>query len=188
MIRRMLLASAAVLSLAVVAPVHAQSVYVSAGLSSPSGDDLEDLNTGWLAAAGATFGIGENGLWAGLDAAFGQNNVDEAVATDASVKPWSIMGVLGFSPETAGSVDPFVWAGAGIMGASLSGTDDEVDAGFGWQAGAGVAFGSPDSNVRPYVEGRYHSASLDITDGVDTGEVDVRFLAFLVGASINVGN
>lgn len=188
MIRRMLLASAGVLALALAAPLQAQSVYVSAGLSSPSGDDLEDVNTGWLIAGGAIFNVGEGGLWAGLDGAFGQNNIDEAVATDENVKPWSIMGVLGFSPETAGTVDPYVYAGAGIMGASVSDSDIEIDSGFGWQAGAGVAFGGADSNVRPYVEARYHSASLDSTDGIDTAEVDLRLFAFLVGAAIDVGN
>lgn len=188
MIRRMLLASAGVLALTLAAPLQAQSVYLSAGLSSPSGDDMEDVNTGWMIAGGALFSVGESGLWAGLDGSFGQNNIDEAVATDESIKPWSIMGVLGFSPETAGNVDPFFWAGAGIMGASVSDSDIEIDSGFGWQAGAGVAFGAAESNVRPYVEVRYHSASLDSTDGIDTAEVDLRLFGFLVGATIDVGN
>jgi len=185
MFRRVLLTSLAVVSLALTAPfaAQAQSLFISAGLASPSGDDLDGVSTGWMAAGGVTFDVGSSGVWAGVDGAYGQNTTD---FDGEKVKPYSLMGVLGYSFPTEGSVSPYVWGGAGLQGVKFSddGGSSESESGFGWQAGAGLGFGSSDSNVRPYVEGRYHSASIDV-DGFD---VDLRFFGALFGVTIGVGN
>lgn len=188
MFRRVFLASLAVLSFAITAPfaAQAQNLFISAGIAVPSGDDLEDFNSGWMVAGGVTFDVGSSGMWAGVEGATGRNSVDEALAADENIKPYSIMAILGYSFPTEGSVSPYIWGGAGIAGASVSDSDVEVDSGFGWQAGAGVSFGS--GSTRPYVEGRYHSASLDATSEGFTESVDLRMFAVLAGVSIGLGN
>lgn len=184
MFRRVFLASLAVLSFAITAPLttQAQSIFISGGLASPSGDDLDGVSTGWMAAGGITFDVGSGGLWTGVEGAFGRNTTDFDGET---VKPFSLMGVLGYSIPTEGSIHPYLWGGAGLQGVKFS--DDlggsESESGFGWQAGAGIGFGG-EGNVSPYVEGRYHSASLDI-DGFD---VDLAFFGVLFGVSIGVGD
>ena len=188
MFQRVLLASIVAISFAVTAPfaAQAQDLFISAGIAVPSGDDMDAFETGWMVAGGVTFDIGENGLWAGVEGAFGRNSAKEEIAVDENIKPFSIMGILGYSFPTEGSVSPYVWGGAGLAGASISEPDVEIDSGFGWQAGAGISFSS--GNVRPYVEGRYHSASLDATSDGETESVDFRMFGVLVGASIGVGN
>lgn len=186
MIRRVLLTSAAVLSFALVAPlsVQAQSLYISGGAAFPSGDDLSDVNTGWMAAGGVVFDIGTSGVWAGIDGTYGRNSIEDP--STENVKPFSIMGVFGYSFETQGNVDPYVFGGAGIQGVSSSEAGVDSESGFGWQLGGGVVFGS--GNVRPYVEGRYHSASIDVGSGVSGAELDVRIFGALFGVVIGVGD
>ena len=187
MIRRVIFTSAAVLSFALVAPLSAQTLFISAGGAFPTGDDLDGVNTGWMAAGGVTFDVGENGLWAGIDGAYGRHGTDLVGDGDVSVKTYSVMGILGYSFETEGSVDPYVWAGAGLAGAKISDNTDSFSAsGFGWQGGAGVSFGGEDANARPYVEARYHSGSMEFEG--DTSNTTVSFFAALVGVAIGVGN
>ena len=81
---------------------------------------------------------------AAVDGTWGTHGTDGS----ESLKVYSGMGILGYTFDTQGNLDPFVFAGAGLTGIS---SDGESESGFGWQGGAGVAFGSPDSNVRPYV-------------------------------------
>jgi len=189
MFRRVFLASLAVLSFAITAPftAQAQTVFISAGAAIPSGDDSDDINTGWIAAGGLTFDVGEGGLWVGVDGAYGRNSITEdGVDIDENVKPYSLMGILGYSFPTEGSVSPYVWGGAGLAGASVSESTIDVSSGFGWQAGAGISLGS--GNARPYVEGRYHSASLEVDSGTGPSDFDLRFFAVLVGVAFGVGN
>lgn len=185
MFRRVFFTSLAVVSLALTAPfaAQAQSIFISGGLASPSGDDMDGVDTGWMVAGGLIFDVGSSGVWAGVDGAYGRNTTD---LDGETVKPFSVMGVLGYSFPTEGSVSPYVWGGAGLQGIKFSDElgGSESESGFGWQAGAGISFGGADSNVRPYVEGRYHSASIDI-DGFD---VDVRFFGALFGVSIGIGD
>jgi len=189
MIRRVLLTSAAVLSFALVAPfaANAQTLFISAGGAFPTGDDLDGVNTGLMAAGGVTFDVGGNGVWAGVEGAYARHGTDFVEDGDVTAKTYSVMGILGYSFETAGSVDPYVWAGAGLAGAKISDDSESFSAsGFGWQAGAGVSFGGEEAKARPYVEGRYHSGSMEFEG--DTSNTTISFFAALVGVAIGVGN
>lgn len=189
MIRRILSASAVVLALALAAPfaAHAQTLFISAGGAFPTGDDLDGVNTGWMVAGGVSFDVGGDGVWAGVEGAYGRHGTDFVEDGDVKIKTYSVMGILGYSFETAGSVDPYVWGGAGLAGAKASDDSESFSgSGFGWQGGAGVSFGGEDANVRPYVEGRYHSASVEFEG--DTSNTTVSFFAALVGVTIGVGN
>jgi len=200
MIRRALLASAAVFSLALVAPfaVQAQSIFILGGASFADSDHL-DLDTGWLGAGGVSFDIGENGVWAGVEFSYGQNSVpdqtdadnDVLIDSDVKVKNWAAMGFIGYSFPTEGTIDPYVFGGVGVMNQSLSGSATIVGEGtfdfgeidsesaLGYQFGAGISFGSESSSVRPFVEGRYEGAG---------GDVEVTVIAASVGVSIAVGS
>ncbi len=180
MIRRALVSSVAALFLALALPLtaNAQSVYVLAGLSAPTGDYGDIADTGWLGAGGVTFPVGEAGLWAGAEALYG-NNSFSSETVDESFKLFSAMGILGYDIPTESSVSPYLFAGAGVM--SLSNGDSE--SGFGWQAGGGVAF-SGESNVTPFVEGRYQSASI----GEGEADITVSFFGVEAGVSIGVGS
>ena len=188
MIRRALFTSAIALSFALVAPLtaQAQSIFVSAGAVIPTGDDSDDISTGYMLAGGLIFDVGTSGVWAGVDGVYGRSSADDIIS-GASFKPFSIMGVLGYSIATEGTLDPYIFGGAGLMGVKFSLDDfSESASGFGWQAGAGFSFGNADAKMRPYIEGRYQSASVEFED--DTSNETVSFFGALVGMTINVGN
>lgn len=178
MIRRALVSSVAALFLALALPLtaNAQSVYVLAGLSAPTGDYGDAADTGWLGAGGVTFPVGEAGLWAGAEGLYGQNG--DSVEEDENFKIFSAMGILGYDIPTESTVSPYVFGGLGLMslGSSIEGSDSE--SGFGWQLGGGVGF-ETGGNVSPFVEGRYQSAS--INDGT------VSIFGVEAGVSIGVG-
>ena len=188
MIRRMLAASTAMLFAFVAIPqvVQAQSVYVLAGAAIPSGDYGDFFKTGWLAAAGVTFPIGEAGLWAGAEGLYGQNSFDSSESSDFKGKPYSIMAILGYDIQTEGKINPYVWGGAGLMGLKqTSGGESISESGFGWQFGAGLAL-ETEGRVSPFVEGRYQSASLTFED--DSSSSTVGIIGIEAGVSIGLGS
>ncbi|MGD8494920.1 MAG: outer membrane beta-barrel protein [Gemmatimonadales bacterium] len=188
MIRRMLAVSTAVLFVFTALPrsADAQSVYVLAGASVPTSDYGDAFKTGWLAAAGVTFPIGEAGLWAGAEGLYGQNSFDSTESTDLKGKPYSIMAILGYDIPTEGKINPYVWGGAGLMGLrQTSGGESTSDSGFGWQFGAGLALATA-GRVSPFVEGRYQSAS--ITPGDSSESATVGLFGIEAGISIGLGS
>lgn len=184
MIRRALVSSVAALFLAFALPqtVNAQSIYVLAGLSAPTSDYGDFADTGWLGAAGVTFPIGENGLWAGAEGLYGQNS-SSSETEDENFKVFSAMGIIGYDIPTESSIAPYLFGGLGIM--SLSNGDSE--SGFAWQGGAGVAFAG-ESNVTPFVEGRFQSASIDTGEGISGSDITVSFFGIEAGVSIGIGS
>ena len=183
MIRRALVSSVAALFLAFALPqtVNAQSIYVLAGLSAPTGDYGDFANTGWLGAGGVTFPVGEAGLWAGAEALYGQNGLDSDVV-DENFKVFSAMGIIGYDIPTESSLSPYLFGGLGIMSLSF---DGDSESGFGWQGGAGVAFAG-EGNVTPFVEGRFQSASID--DDESTESSTISFFGIEAGVSIGIGS
>lgn len=160
MIRRAIVASAAVMCFALAAPSmgQSQSIYVLGGLSIPTSDYGDIYGTGWLGAAGVTFPLGTGGLWVGAEGLYGGNSFDLDGSTfegdDANI--YSVMGIVGYDIPTGGVISPYAWGGLGLMGVDAGSSDS----GFGWQLGAGIAF-DQGASVTPFVEGRYQSASID---------------------------
>jgi len=191
MIRRMILASTVALSFALIAPLtaQAQNIFVLGGAVFPTGfDEAEFFNTGWLGAAGVSFDVGENGMFAGVEGTYAQSSVDDSdlpSGVELKAKAWSAMAFLGYSVPTEGSIDPYFFAGGGLQGVKLSlsgsaGSADDSESAFGYQFGAGVSIGDETSSVRPLVEVRYQ--------GSGDEDVDLKFVGVLVGASFSVGN
>ena len=205
MLRRVFLASLAAVSVAIGAPHAAlsQAIFLSGGAAFSSSFELTDptetvepdIDTGWLAAGGLVFDIGEGGLWAGIEGSYGQSNgPDQNGLSDITLSPWGLMGFLGYSFPTTGSIDPYVFGGAGLSGVKIEITEDgdlfdESASGFGYEFGGGISFGSETSKIRPYVEGRYMSMSGDVDLPDDpTVDVDNNIIGALLGVVINVGS
>lgn len=186
MFRRALLASVAAVLFALSAPLtaQAQSIYVLAGPTFPTGDFADFANTGWFAAGGVTFPVGENGLWVGFEGSYGINNHDVDAPAEFFVQDGDktnllgAMALLGYNIQTEGSVNPFIWGGAGLLAHRFVPEvgDNETDTNFGYQFGAGLSFGGDDSNVHPFVEARLE------------GSKESKFVAAEGGLSFGIGN
>ncbi len=152
-------------------------------VSSPTGEFGDFAKNGWLAAAGVTFSIGESGLWAGVEGSYGENKHDEdVVGVDAGDKTnlYSAMAILGYDIQTEGNVNPYIWGDAGLQvhkfSSELYPSFDDTSSKFGYQFGAGIGFGSNESNARPFVEGRYQ------------GSEDSKIMVGEAGVSFGIGN
>ena len=205
MFRRVLFTSVAVVFLALASPIsaQAQSIFLSGGASFSSSFELTDptetvepdIDTGWLAAGGLLFDIGESGFWAGIEGFYGRSTgPDQSGLSDITLKPLGVMGFLGYSFPTTGNVDPYVFGGAGLSSVKIEFTEDgdaidETASGFGFEFGGGLTFGSPTSKIRPYIEGRYISMTGDIDlPGDPSVDVDNKIISALFGIVINVGS
>jgi opacity protein-like surface antigen len=171
MFRRVLLASAAALSLALIVPFTAQgqSVYVMGGASFPTSDFGDAFDTGWMVAGGITLPLGPGGFWFGVEGSYGQNGT----AVDGiDVNPTGAMAILGFDLPVP-VLDPYVFGGAGLLSTKanvgdLSNTETE----FGYQLGAGLSLGS--GPISPFIELRYESST------------DIEFFAAMAGLSFGL--
>src|SRR5690606_22157514 len=118
------------------------------------------------------------------EALYGSNSHSSDVV-DGSFKTLSVMGVLGYDIPTQSRVAPYVFGGAGFMSVDPPFDGADSESGFGWQLGGGVAL-TGESNVAPFLEGRYQSASLgDEDEGTDG---TVSFFGIAAGVSIGIGN
>ncbi len=178
--RRAPVAYLAVLLLALAVPLsaHAQSIFVTGGAAFPLGDYGDFADTGWMVAGGLSFDIGDQGLFAGVEGLYSRSGTE---VDDISTKPWSAMGFLGYSIPTQSTVSPYLFAGAGIQGVTVSdeGADSETDSAFGYQFGAGVSFATQ-SNISPLIEVRYQ--------GSGDESVDLNFIGLGAGVSIRLGS
>lgn len=181
--RRLILASAAVVLMALAAPIpaNAQNIYVLAGPTFPVGDFSDFAKTGWYAAGGVTFPVGQGGAWAGGELSYGQNKHDTnvlGVFDGDKTNLIGLMAILGYDIPSQGSVNPFVWGGLGLLvhkfAPDIGSGDSESN--FGYQFGGGLSFGGDESNVHPFVEARFEGASAS------------QFVAVEAGVSFGVGN
>ncbi len=178
--RKSFLVAAALLAFAFPATLGAQSIYVSAGITFPTSDYGDIADTGWMGAGGVLFPVGPAGLAIGAEGFYGQNSsVDELDYLD-SPKLYGGMGIVVYSFQTAGSIEPYVFGGAGLMALRLSGEgESDTESGFGYQFGAGLGFALSE-NVSLYGEGRYMGAS--INDGT------VGLFGIFAGLSFGLGS
>ena len=183
--RKSFLVAAALLAFAFPATLGAQSIYISAGVTFPSSDYGDIADTGWMGAGGVLFPIGTAGLAIGAEGFYGQHSIgDEGdIRGFDDPKLYGGMGIVVYTFQTSGSIEPYVFGGAGLMALQLGAYgESETESGFGYQLGAGVAFPlSP--KVSLYGEGRYMGASISAEDG----DVTVGLLGIFAGLSCNLG-
>jgi opacity protein-like surface antigen len=157
----LLLAALAFMGFAI--PAQAQTtLYIAGGASFPTGDFGEYANTGWMAAAGAVFGIGESGFGVGGEVFYGQNKhkSESSFFENEKTTPYGIMAIVDYTFGTDGGIRPYLFGGAGLLVHKFSGDgfDSESESGFGYQFGAGVAFPVGATNSI-FAEGRYMGSS-----------------------------
>ena len=180
--------AAAALALAAPATVGAQQLYISGGATFPTGDFGDYANTGWQIAGGIVFSdVYTQGLSLGVDGFYGENSHDDfstspGDVTDTKTNPYGIMGIAMYD-FSAGTVDPYIFGGAGWLAHKYSGTifgetiDSETDSGFGYQLGAGIGFGLSES-ISIYGEGRYTAGTGDVKD--------TKFISALAGLAFAI--
>lgn len=179
MIRRSVVSGAALLCSILVLPLglSAQSVFVLGGAAVPTGDYGDFADVGWMVSGGVTFDVGEGGLFAGVEGLYSRSGTE---LEDVSSKPYSAMGFLGYDLPTGGAVTPYLYAGAGIQGVTVSAAgESDSESAFGYQFGAGLSFGTS-GNVSPLVEVRYQ--------GSGDEDVDLNFVGIAGGVSIGLGS
>lgn len=165
------LAAAAVIALAVPVTANAQTLYIAGGATFPTGDFGDYAKTGWMAAGGIVFNdIGTAGLGLGVEGFYGENKhkYEDIDLSDSKTNPYGIMGIAVYNFDTGGSVQPYVFGGAGWMAHKYTEdfegvTDTETGSGFGYQLGVGVGFDLSES-VELFGEGRYMGGTGDVVD------------------------
>ncbi len=173
MIRRFILTSAAVMSLALAAPltVQAQNVFAMAGGVFPTSESGDIFDTGWMVAGRITFPLGPGGFWLGVEGSYGQ--LDTAL-DGVGVNPIGAMAILGFDLPVPGSISPYVFGGVGLLAVNDFDFDPtDSDSKFGYQLGGGLNLGS--GIVSPFVEVRYEASD------------EIDFFAAMLGLSIGLG-
>jgi opacity protein-like surface antigen len=152
-----LLAAVALMGFAI--PAQAQTtLYVAGGASFPTGDFGDAFSTGWMAAGGLLFGLGDSGFGVGGEVFYGQNNAKDEYSTlfgDAKVSPYGVMAIADYSFGSEDGLQPYLFGGLGLMVLRVSGDEFESDSEskFGYQFGAGLSF-----PIGLFVEGRYMGA------------------------------
>ena len=154
---------------------------VAGGALLPTEDQHDVFNTGWNATLLFPINFGSSPFGIRFDGSYGELTTKSDLTNFlGDGKSRIISGTFDFvvGPHL-GSVQPYIIGGVGAYDLRFSG--QEVDTGnlfaesstrFGWNVGAGVAFGLGQSNTQIFVEGRYTSISLDsnrFTDSVHTG-------------------
>ena len=157
--KRSVLFLAAFAFLAFAIPAQAQTtLYIAGGASFPTGDFGDYANTGWMAAGGAIFGLGDSGFGVGGEVFYGQNNHKDEVSLFENTKttPYGIMAIADYTFGSGGGLRPYLFGGLGLMVHKFSGDgfDSESESGFGYQFGAGLSF-----PIGLFVEGRFMGSS-----------------------------
>ncbi|MFO7589188.1 MAG: porin family protein [Gemmatimonadota bacterium] len=165
--RLVTLVAAAVFALVAPLTLNAQSIYISGGATFPTGDFGDFSNTGWMGAGGVLFDVGPVGLSVGAEGFYGQNNTKDEFESefgDTSTKLYGGMGIVVYSFQTGGKIQPYVFGGAGLMAHKFSGDSfDETESAFGYQAGAGIGY-PVSEKASIYGEGRYMGGTGDLDE------------------------
>ena len=127
--------------------------YLGAGATIPTGDYGDNANTGWLGAGGIGFPIGDDGLAAGVEAFYGQNNHD---LDGDKTTPYGALGFVQFSFGDMEKLHPYLLGGAGLLVHKYSSDTFKGDSEsrFAYSFGAGLAY-PLGGTTGLYGEGRY---------------------------------
>jgi opacity protein-like surface antigen len=166
-----LLAALALMGFAI--PAQAQTtLYIEGGATFPTGDFGDYANTGWMAAGGLLFGIGDSGFGVGGEVFYGENKhgTDE-VDLNSKTNPYGVMAIADYTFGSPGGLQPYLFGGAGLLVHRFSADnfDSESESQFGYQFGAGLSF-----PIGLFIEGRYMGAS------------DTQFFGAMAGWAFNL--
>ena len=179
----------AVLSLTLPSQASAQGVFLGAGATIPTGDykdfgDGDGAKTGWVAEAGISFPINENGLFIFADGLYGSNGHE--YAGDKTDLLCGFGGVeLSFANEEGAGM--FVFGELGFLRHAYKSDDfpEFEDSSTGLAFGAGVGYGIPlGDKLQGWVLGRYIQGQLSDDE---TGEGNTTLFGVMAGLSIPIG-
>lgn len=180
-----LLAALAFMGFAI--PAQAQTtLYIAGGASFPTGDFGEYSNTGWMAAGGVIFAVGESGFGVGAELFYGQNNHKEEASffENEKTSPYGAMAIADYVFGSEGGIRPYLFGGLGVLihKFSADGIDSESESAFGYQFGAGVSF-PIGTTTSLFAEGRYMGSS---STGEGEFSSSTNFFAALVGFAFDL--
>ena len=173
----------AVLSFALPTQISAQSAFLGAGVTVPTGDysdfgDGDGANSGFMAIGGVTFPMGEGPLSIVGEGFYGMNNHEyEGDKTNL----YGAMAGLLFDPSTEGEAGAYAFGQAGLMVHDYKSDDFSEFEGSetGFAFGGGVGYGFPLGSLSAWAEGRYMVGLFD--DGNTT------FAGIMAGLSFPLG-
>jgi hypothetical protein len=159
------LALVAVLSFLHPQQVSAQSIFVGAGITVPTGDfkdfgDGDGAKTGVMATGGVIFPISEEGLSFFGEGYFGVNKHDyEGDKTNL----YGLMGGLEYDFSPQGAAGLYAYGEAGFMVHSYKSDTftDEEGSDTGLAFGGGVGYGIPIGSATGWAEGKYMFGKFD---------------------------
>jgi opacity protein-like surface antigen len=185
--RKSFLVAAALFAFVFPVTLSAQSLYISGGATFPTGDFGDYADTGWMIAGGVLFNdIGTGGLSLGAEGFYGENKHgnNDFDYGDGKTNPYCVMGIAVYSFQTGGSIQPYVFGGAGWLAHKFTASALEIDisettSSFGYQFGAGVGF-PISQKVSIYGEGRYMGGTGDNSD--------TKFFGAFAGLTFGLGS
>jgi hypothetical protein len=152
-------------------------VFLSAGVTFPSGEFADVAEDGWMAQGGMVFPVGAAGFSLGVGGFYGVNNHD--VGGDATNLFGGGAFIL-YDIAASGSLQPYLFAGPSYMVHAFK-SDAFADAsssGLAAQVGAGVNV--PAGGLTSFLEAMFTKALSDDINGTD-------FIAISVGIDIPLG-
>lgn len=153
---------AVVLSLIAAAPASAQSLWVSPGITFPTGDFGEFADAGWMAAGGLNFPVGEGSFWVGPGLYYGSNGHE----TDGeSTDQFGFMANAGINTAEQGETGLFFFGSTGFGSHAFKSDTEEDETDWGPYLGAGAGLSTPlgESN-NFFIGGRYFHGLGDLED------------------------
>ena len=182
-------AALAVLSFTLPSQISAQGVFLGVGGTIPTGDykdfgfGEDGAKTGWMAEAGFSIPLGENGLYAFVDGLYGSNKHEhEGDKTN-------LLGGFGgiemvFHEE--GEAGPFIFGEVGFLSHAYKSDNhpEDEDTTSGLAFGGGAGYSIPLGGMNGWVLGRYIQGQLSDDE---TGEGNTTFFGVMVGVSIPLG-
>jgi len=175
----------AVLSLTLPAQASAQSVFLGAGATIPTGDYKDfgsghGANTGWMVEGGAGFPVGENGLHLFANGLYGSNGHDHEGEKTNLLGGFGGVEYVFAEPGEAGL---FVFGEVGFLQHKwVYEGGDESSSGIAFGGGAGYSL--PLGSVNGWVLGRYLQGQ---TGDDEFDEGNTTFLGLMAGVSIPIG-
>lgn len=171
----------AVLSFLLPTQVSAQSAFVGAGVTFPTGDysdlgDEDGANTGWLTIAGLTFPVSDGPISFIGEGFFGSNG-HEMEGDKTNI--YGAMGGILLDPSAEGEAGPYAFGQAGLLVHDYKSDTYEEGSETGFGFGGGAGYGFPLGSISAWFEGRYMHAMFD--------EGDTSFFGVMAGISFPLG-
>lgn len=174
-------ALSSVVLLALAAPLPAQTAYVGAGTTFPTGDYDDFVKTGFLGTAGVTYPLGAGGLDVVAEAFAGVNHAENSLGANGVIVDGNNVALYGamagllldLAPEGQPGFYLFGQGGAMVHDPEEYGTET------GLAMAAGAGYGLVVSGVDVWAEGRYMRGQFD--------NGDISVMGLLIGAVFPLG-